>query len=46
MVSVLIFAGLSILFGILVIALPRLLRFMVGGYFILNGLLLLLTWYL
>ncbi len=36
---------ISILFGILVIMLPKFLRFIVGGYFILSGLLLLLSAY-
>lgn len=42
MVAVEIIAIVSIIFGIMIIAFPRFLRFIVGGYFILNGLLLLL----
>ncbi len=38
-------ALLTILFGILVIALPQFLRFVVGSYFILSGILMLVIYY-
>ncbi len=36
---------LGIVFGICIIVFPRLLRYIVGAYFILNGILLLLSSY-
>ncbi len=42
MASNLVLGILSIIFGIAVLALPKLLRYVIGGYFILVGILMLL----